>query len=43
MLGGLDWQGLHTVAELLGVQDIEALIADLIVIREWRKEQNRNG
>ena len=38
-MGGLDWQALPVVAEMLGVQDIEGLIADLTVIRDF---QNRS-
>lgn len=35
MLGGkVDWVGLELVAEVLGIQDIEALIADLLTIRD---------
>ena len=39
-MGGLDWQALPVVAEMLGVCDIEALIADLVTIRDW---QNRSA
>ena len=38
-MGGLDWAALPVVAEMLGVNDIEALIADLTVIRDF---QNRS-
>jgi hypothetical protein len=35
MLGKtLDWQGLDTVAALLGVADMETLIHDLMTIRD---------
>lgn len=33
-MGGLDWQALPLVAELIGVEDIEQLVADLVVIRD---------
>ena len=35
MLGNaLDWNGLDTVAAMLGVTDVEMLITDLMVIRD---------
>ena len=35
MLGAkVDWAGLELVAEVLGIQDIEALITDLLTIRD---------
>lgn len=34
LLGGLDWAGLHTVAEILGYDDIELLVTQLAVIRD---------
>lgn len=35
MLGStLDWNGLDTVAAMLGVTDVETLITDLMVIRD---------
>ena len=34
MLGGLDWNGLPWVVEILGIEDVAGLIADLIVIRD---------
>ena len=35
MLGNaLDWDGLDTVAALLGVKDVEMLINDLMTIRD---------
>lgn len=39
-MGGFDWAALPVVAEMLGVQDIEALVTDLTVIREF---QNRSS
>jgi len=35
-LGGLEWAGLEVVAEMLGVRDIEGLVADLTVIRDFQ-------
>lgn len=35
MLGGkVDWAGIELVAEVLGIQDVEALIFDLLTIRD---------
>ena len=39
-MGGLDWVALPVVAEMLGIRDIDALIADLVTIRDW---QNRSA
>jgi hypothetical protein len=36
MMGGLDWQALDVVAELLGVDDIECLVVQLLTIREYK-------
>jgi hypothetical protein len=33
MLGGMEWAGLDTVCEVLGITDPEVLIAQLIVLR----------
>ena len=38
MMGGIDWAGLPVVAEILGYDDVELLIAQLIVIRDREKE-----
>jgi hypothetical protein len=39
LLGGvLDWSGLSLVAEILGYDDIELLIAQLVAIRDREKE-----
>lgn len=41
MLGGkVDWSGLELVAEVLGIQDIEALIADLLTIRDRNQSED---
>lgn len=39
VLGGLEWQGLETVAEMLGVRDIEGLVADMTVIRDFQRPE----
>lgn len=33
-MGGLDWAALPVVAGMLGVDDVEGLIADLVTIRD---------
>lgn len=33
MMGGLDWNALPVIADLLGVEDMELLINQLVVIR----------
>ncbi len=37
-MGGLDWAALPVVADLLGYEDIEILIAQLVAIRDHKKE-----
>jgi len=34
MMGGLNWQALPVVVELLGIDDIELLVEQLIIIRD---------
>lgn len=34
LMGGLDWTALPIVAELLGVEDIDLLVAQLVAIRD---------
>jgi len=36
-MAGLDWAALPTVAEMLGIDDIESLVYQLIIIRDWKK------
>ena len=33
-MGGLDWAALPMVIEMLGVKDVEALVAQLCVLRD---------
>jgi len=40
MLGGLEWSGVEIVAEVLGVEDIETLIAQLVALRDNLDESN---
>jgi hypothetical protein len=39
MGGGLDWAALPVVAELLGSNDIDLLIRQLCLIRDFQSEQ----
>lgn len=37
MMGGIDWEAMPVVVELLGIDDIELLIEQLIQIREFKR------
>lgn len=37
LLGGMDWSGIPVIAEMLGFDDIEMLVAQLVVIRDHQK------
>lgn len=41
-MAGLDWQALPIIAEILGIEDVEGLVLDLLTMRTWNSEQN-NG
>lgn len=36
--GGIDWQGLPLAVELFGIEDVEALIEGLLVVKTHRPE-----
>jgi hypothetical protein len=38
IMGGLDWQALPIVAEMIGFEDIDVLIAQLVVLRDTPKD-----
>jgi hypothetical protein len=38
-MGGLDWAGLPLVCRMLGVDDMDALVHDLMVIKLHQPEQ----
>lgn len=40
LMGGLDWQALPIVAEILGIAEIEPFIARLLAIRDWQRKQS---
>lgn len=37
MGGQIDWVGLETIAEILGIDDVEGLVLDLVTIREAKR------
>ncbi len=37
LLGGLDWSGVEKVADLLGYDDMEILIMQLQIIRDFQQ------
>lgn len=37
MGGDIDWSALQIVADLIGIEDIEALLMQLVVIRDWKR------
>lgn len=38
MGGALDWAGLPLVAEMLGIEDLEILVAQLAALRDWQRK-----
>lgn len=40
LMGGLDWQALPLVADLLGIDDLELLVMQLVVIRDSQRNQH---
>lgn len=39
-MGGIDWTGLPTVCEMLGVEDVEMLITQLVAIRDHQNKED---
>lgn len=39
-MGGLDWSALPVVVEMLGVRDVEGLVAELTAIREFKNRSS---
>lgn len=37
MGGDIDWAGLPIVADIIGIEDVEALLMQLVVIRDWKR------
>lgn len=40
LLGGMEWAGLETVAEIVGICDIEGLVHDMTTIRDFQDAAN---
>lgn len=38
-MGGLDWQALPIIADLLGITDIETFVAQLAAVRDYQREE----
>jgi hypothetical protein len=41
-MGGMDWDGLPLVCEMLGITDVEALIWRMQVIKNYKPTENQN-
>jgi hypothetical protein len=37
-MGGLDWVALPVVVEMLGVEDVEVFVQQLVAIRQFQRE-----
>lgn len=37
-MGGLDWAALPVVAEMLGIQDVNQLVEQLVLIRDFQRK-----
>ena len=37
MGGDIDWSALPIVADFIGIEDVEALLMQLVVIRDWKR------
>lgn len=40
-MGGIDWAALPHVAEMLGYQDIELMVAQLAAIRDFQRDKDK--
>jgi hypothetical protein len=43
LMGGMDWEALPVVCAMIGVEDPEILIRQLVMIRDRQNEDSRNG
>lgn len=41
MGGTIDWSAIPIIAEMFGVIDVESLIMQVVTIRTWQDEQNK--
>ena len=39
IMGGIDWVALPVIAEMLGIDDIETLVLQLVAIRDAQRER----
>ena len=39
IMGGIDWAALPVIAEMLGIDDIETLVLQLVAIRDAQRER----
>lgn len=37
-MGGLDWNAMPVVAEMIGAGDIETLVVSLVAVRDWQRD-----
>lgn len=42
MMAGIEWAAIPLVVELLGIDDIQAFVEQLITIRNWKVRNNPN-
>lgn len=41
-MGGIEWDGIEVVAEILGIEDVEMLVRNLVSIRDFQNKQTEN-
>lgn len=39
-MGGIDWAGLPVVCDVLGIEDVETLITQLVAIRDFQNSKD---
>lgn len=39
-MGGIDWAGLPFVCDVLGIEDVETLITQLVAIRDFQNRKD---
>ena len=39
IMGGIDWAAIPVIAEMLGIDDIETLVLQLVAIRDAQRER----
>lgn len=38
-MGGIEWAAIPLVAEMLGIQDIDLFVRQLVALRKWNDDQ----